>query len=141
MLADGWLYASWVVGASRIRGVDAGWPRVGTKIHHSVGSWPMLIDDVSIAMLYDPPRSLKLKARAWPAGEAEVLIEVRSAPEGCTVTMSEDAVAGPGRLLPGPLRHTVLDWRNREALTRLAFLAEGRAKSAQVRNVTGGSDG
>ncbi len=40
VLADGWLYSGWVVGASRIRAVDEQWPAVGSKIHHSVGSWP-----------------------------------------------------------------------------------------------------
>ena len=31
VLADGWQYATWVVGASRVRAVDAGWPRAGTR--------------------------------------------------------------------------------------------------------------
>ena len=38
MLSDGWSYATWVVGAARIRDVDDGWPTVGTKIHHPSGS-------------------------------------------------------------------------------------------------------
>ncbi len=29
MLSDGWLYASWVVGASRVRDVDPRWPSPG----------------------------------------------------------------------------------------------------------------
>ena len=45
VLADGWLYPSWVVGASRVRGVDGTWPQPGSRIHHSVGVWPLLIDD------------------------------------------------------------------------------------------------
>ena len=45
VLADGWLYPLWVVGASRMREVDDGWPAVGTRLHHSVGAWPLLIDD------------------------------------------------------------------------------------------------
>ena len=40
VLADGWLYGLWVVGASRIRGVDRSWPSPDSRIHHSVGSWP-----------------------------------------------------------------------------------------------------
>ncbi len=40
VLADGWLYALFVVGAARMRDVDEGWPAVGTKLHHSVGSGP-----------------------------------------------------------------------------------------------------
>lgn len=45
MLADGWLYPSWVVGASRMREVDVKWPASRSRIHHSVGVWPALIDD------------------------------------------------------------------------------------------------
>lgn len=40
VLADGWSYPVWVVGASRVRDVDAGWPAVGTRIHHAFGPWP-----------------------------------------------------------------------------------------------------
>jgi uncharacterized protein YndB with AHSA1/START domain len=40
VLGDGWLYAGWVVGASRIREVDPGWPAKGSRIAHSVGSCP-----------------------------------------------------------------------------------------------------
>ena len=47
VLADGWVYAAWVVGASRVRSVDAGWPREGTRIHHSVGAWPLLVHDTT----------------------------------------------------------------------------------------------
>ena len=45
VLADGWLYPLWVVGASRMREVDDHWPAVGARLHHSVGSWPLLLDD------------------------------------------------------------------------------------------------
>jgi uncharacterized protein YndB with AHSA1/START domain len=31
VLSDGWLYAGWVVGASRIREVDPRWPAVGCQ--------------------------------------------------------------------------------------------------------------
>lgn len=126
ILDDGWLYPSWVVGASRMRDVDQQWPHPGSKLHHSVGSWPLLIDDTTSSVEYSPPRLVRLRARAWPGGEAEVLLEVTPSPDGCTVTMTEDAVAGPGMLIPGPLRSVLLTPRNRESLRRLAFLAERR---------------
>ena len=126
VLRDGWLYPTWVVGASRMRGVDPDWPQTSSKLHHSVGSWPLLINDTTSSMEHTPPWRLKLRARAWPTGEAEVLIEITPSAEGCTVTMSEDAVAGPGRLVPRPIRSALLTPRNRESLRRLAFIAEGR---------------
>ena len=127
VLEDGWLYATWVVGASRIRDVDAGWPAVGTKIHHSAGVWPVLINDISVAKEYDPPHNLLLQAKGWPAGEAHVRLTVTPSPGGCRVTIREDATAGPGKLVPPPVRTALLGWRNRESLTRLQLLAEGRA--------------
>jgi len=45
---------------------------------------------------------------------------------GTRVRMSEDATAGPGRLVPLPLRAPGIQWRNTESLRRLAFLAERR---------------
>ena len=47
VLADGWLYPLFVVGASRMRDVDDDWPAVGSRLHHSVGTWPLLIDDTT----------------------------------------------------------------------------------------------
>jgi hypothetical protein len=127
VLADGWLYATWVVGASRIREVDLGWPQVGTRIHHSVGLWPALIDDTTHVLACREGTELVLKARAWPAGEAEVRITLTAARANHTnVSMAEDATGGPGRLVPRPLRKALIGPRNVEALRRLALLAEGR---------------
>ena len=42
VLSDGWLYPLWVVGASRMREVDDAWPALGARLHHSVGTWPLL---------------------------------------------------------------------------------------------------
>ena len=47
VLADGWLFSSWVVGAARGRAVDAGWPKPGARIHHSFGVWPVMVTDVA----------------------------------------------------------------------------------------------
>lgn len=47
VLADGWAYPTWVVGASRVRAVDTSWPAVGACIHHSFGVWPLVVDDTT----------------------------------------------------------------------------------------------
>jgi uncharacterized protein YndB with AHSA1/START domain len=126
VLADGWLYPLFVVGASRMREVDDGWPAAGTRLHHSAGAWPLLVDDETEVLGSEPPRFLRLRARGWPAGEAEVTITVEPHADGCTVVLAEDAVSGPGRLMPAPLRTPMIAWRNTETLRRLAFLAERR---------------
>lgn len=127
VLANGWLYPSWVVGASRMRDVAPSWPSVDAKLHHSFGVWPVLIDDTTSLLEWDPPRHAKLKARGWPAGSAHVVIDVVPDPIGCRVSIAEDAVEGPGLLLPKPIRDAAMLVRNRETLQRLAYLAEGAA--------------
>ena len=75
VLADGWLYPIWVVGASRMREVeDRLARRSGAKLHHSVGIWPALINDNTEVLESQPDHVLQLRARGWPAGEAEVVI-------------------------------------------------------------------
>ncbi len=127
VLADGWQYATWVVGASRVRAVDAGWPAPGTRLHHSVGVWPALLSDSTVSEEAEEPHHLVLTARGWPLGEARVEVEiVPDGPESCTVSIAEDASEGPGRLVPTPLRQLGILPRNREALRRLGLIAEGR---------------
>lgn len=126
VLSDGWLYPSWVVGASRMRDVDKAWPDVGSRLHHSVGVWPMLIDDYTEVLDAEPSRRVRLRARMWPAGEAVVEIELEPRGAETLVTMREDVGKGPARLVPGPLRDAGLRWRNSESLRRLAYLTENR---------------
>ena len=128
VLADGWMYATWVVGTSRVRDVDTHWPAVGAKIHHSFGLWPVVIDDTSEVLSCEPERELTLKARGWPVGEAHVTITL--APAGATdtsVSIREDVVAGPALVIPRPVRQFAIGSRNTEALRRLGYLAAGRA--------------
>ena len=127
VLADGWLYASWVVGASRIRGVEPAWPAEGSRIHHSFGVWPALINDSTSVLEYDPPRRMVLKARGWPLGSARVVLEVEPTPEGCRMVIDEDVLEGPGTLVPKPARSALIHVRNVETLRRLRYLAEGHA--------------
>lgn len=130
VLADGWSYATWVVGASRLRHVEPHWPEVGQRLHHSFGVWPMVIDDSTEVLESVEPEKLTLRARGWPAGEAMVSISITPDPAGCRLRISEDASAGPGLLVPKPLRQLMIAPRNREALKRLAYLAEGRSQPA-----------
>jgi hypothetical protein len=127
VLGDGWVYPSWVVGASRMRKVDDRWPEAGSELHHSFGVWPMLIDDKTVVEEWDPPHRMVMRARGWPIGEARVTIDVKPRDDGCVVRIQEEAVAGPGRVLPQRLLDMPLHWRNDETLHRLAYLAEGLA--------------
>ncbi len=125
ILTDGWSYAAWVVGASRIRDVDPGWPQPGHSIHHSVGAWPMLIDDTTTVQQYEPLRYLELKVRAWPTGEGKVEFVATDRDGNCHLVMREQTSKGPAALIPEAVIDPVLRLRNAETLQRLALLAEG----------------
>ena len=126
VLSDGWLYPRWVVGASRMREVDDGWPARGTRLHHSVGSWPLLIDDVTECMEEVPGSRLVLHAHAWPAGRATVVLRLSPVGVDTEVTIEEQATAGPAAVVPRLVQDPMLAWRNVESLRRLAFLVERR---------------
>ncbi len=126
VLADGWLYPLWVVGATRMREVDDHWPAQGARLHHSAGVWPLVVNDTTEVLEVVPGRRLVLRARGWPGGEAQVVIELSAQGPITLVTIHEDAVSGPGRLVPPPVRHRMLHVRNIETLGRLARLVEGR---------------
>ena len=127
VLSDGWLYSGWVVGASHIRQVEPGWPQVGAQLHHSVGSWPVMISDTTKVLESRPGERLVLQARGWPMGEARVELDLVADGDGCRVTITEFPTHGPGRLLHNPVQDKALDARNRESLSRLADMVEGGA--------------
>lgn len=132
VLADAWVFPTWVVGASRMRGVDGAWPEVGSKLHHSFGLWPLVIDDRTEMIEWDPPRRAVMQPAGWPLGEARVEIDVKPRGSGCVVRLVEFAVRGPGRLVPTPVADALLTVRNRETLTRLAHIAEGREENHEA---------
>lgn len=122
-LSDGWGYSAWVVGAAHIRAVDPAWPGLGSRIHHSIGPWPLVIQDTTAVEEVSPERRLVLRARIWPAGEAVVEFDIAPADGGVDLTMTETVVTGPLRLL-GPLAAAGLHVRNVETLARLAARIE-----------------
>ena len=125
-LADGWSYANWVVGSSRIRAVDAKWPQPGSKIAHSVGLWPVLLDDWTESVGMQEERELRLIARALPFGKAEIILRLHEIPQGCRIEMIEHAANPPWSLMPDRIQHVAVHPRNSESLRRLALLAERR---------------
>src|SRR4051794_8366167 len=126
VLADGWAYSNWVVGTSAIRDVDGEWPAEGSRVHHSVGAWPLTISDTTHVVECVPGRKLRLRARGWPLGEADVQLELFAEDGGTRVVMQEDASDGPGRFVPTPVRQATIFPRNKESLHRLTRIAEHR---------------
>ena len=126
VLCDGWLFPLWVVGAARIRDVDDTWPEIGSRLYHSVGVWPALVNDHTEVLEQQPSRLIRLEARAWPLGQAHVAISLSATGSHTEVVIDEQLTSGPGAVMPDLLIAPVLNWRNVETLRRLAFIAEQR---------------
>lgn len=124
VLSQGWIYAQWVVGNSRTRAVDSNWPEAGASIRHSVGVWPLVINDATVVETCDPPRELVLRAHLGPLGAARITMRLHGTPQGCRVEMIEVPVAGAAGLIPDRLALPAFYPRNRECLLRLAALVE-----------------
>lgn len=127
VLGNGWLYPLWVVGASRMRDVSDDWPAVGSSLHHSFGSWPLLVDDTTTVRVWDPPRRAVLEPHGGPIGVARVTVDVKPRGDMCVVRLQEEPVTGPTKILPDTVFDAITRWRNAETLHRLAYLAEGGA--------------
>lgn len=130
ILADGWLYPLWVVGATHMRMVDAQWPRPGARLHHKVGVWPLALEDTTEVEEVEPRRRLVLIAHGGPAGSARIVIDLKTVDGGTRVRMAERAISGPGRLIPKAVQAVLLRPRNTESLQRLRAIAENRGREA-----------
>jgi uncharacterized protein YndB with AHSA1/START domain len=124
VIADGWTYAQWVVGNSRTRAVDSNWPEPGATIRHSIGVWPLVINDKTVVERCEPPHELVLRAHLGPLGAARITMRLHEIPDGCRVEMIEVPVEGVASLIPDRLALAAIHPRNRECLLRLAALAE-----------------
>ena len=127
VLADGWSYAAWVVGASRVRDVDEAWPAEGSQIHHSVGAWPALINDRSTVVACEPERSVELDVAVLSLGRGRVVLTIEPlGADRCEVEMREHMYEGLLSKVPDAVIDPLLYHRNVESLRRLAAIAEGR---------------
>jgi uncharacterized protein YndB with AHSA1/START domain len=127
VMADGWTYSQWVVGNSRMRAVSPDWPAVGSTIHHSVGVWPLLLDDETEVLESVPQERLVLLAKGRPFGKARITLRLSDVDGGgCRIEMAEVPVGMPMGWVPKRVALTAAIPRNRECTWRLAALAERR---------------
>jgi hypothetical protein len=99
VLANGWTYSGWVVSNSRIRAVDSNRPAPGTRILHSIGTWPAVINDETVVH------------SDLPGGQ-------------CRVAMTEVAASRPLSWVPDSVQLLGVAPRNRECTWRVAMIAE-----------------
>ena len=73
-----------------IRDADAGFPAVGTKLHHTIGVGPLTLNDHTEVLEAEPPRRLKLRAKGRPIGTASVELILEPRGGGTNVCIVED---------------------------------------------------
>jgi uncharacterized protein YndB with AHSA1/START domain len=131
VLANGWTYSGWVVGNSRIRAVDSNWPAPGTRILHSIGTCPAVINDETVVHSCVPGEELVLLAKVRPAATARITLRLNDLPGGqCRVAMTEVAASRPLRWVPDSVQSLGVAPRNRECTWRLAMIAEQHVPDA-----------
>jgi uncharacterized protein YndB with AHSA1/START domain len=117
-ISDPETYPDWLVGAQKMRGVDADFPKAGSKMHHSVGpAGALTVDDESEATRADAPHRLDLTVHVGPF-HADVQLLLLPSPRGTEVRFRErpTGVWAPLALLLRPILHA----RNVESLRRLS---------------------
>ena len=125
-----------------MRAVDPTWPAPGSRIHHSVGLWPFLLDDHTEVADSEPGRSLTLLARAKAFGRARIELRVHPDGAGSVVVMGENLASPPVSWFPQPVIELAALPRNRECVRRLVLLAEGPTMPGPDGNTPGtGSPG
>ena len=128
VIADGWTYSQWVVGNTRMRAVETSWPAPGSKIHHTIGIWPVVLNDETEVESCTPEEELVLLAKTRPFGGARITLRLFDTPNGSRVEMAEVPVGGPLNWVPRRLALAAVYPRNRECTARLVALAERRAQ-------------
>jgi len=151
VLADPYRYPEWVLGASGVRDHDEGFPAVGSRFHHEVGSWPLGVSDHTKVVEVDPPHRIVLKAKARPLGTAMIAIDLEESAGGTELSLEEQPGDRLTSLVAGnPLIDTALRVRNAEGLARLKRLVEGTPEGEPISRrelanqrvlITGGSSG
>lgn len=134
VLSDPASYGEWVVGSQEIRGADPNFPAAGSRFQHRVGFGPVTVADHTEVLEVDPPRHIRLRAKARPFGTAIVDLRLERRGDGTLVTMIEDPDDPVNRLAfkVNPLLHLLVRARNVESLRRLARLSAQPLRSAMV---------
>jgi hypothetical protein len=75
VLADGYAYDDWVVGAKQIRAVDADWPARGSQFHHEIGVGP-----IDISVRFRPAGTAVVDLTMEPIGDARTRVVMKETP-------------------------------------------------------------
>lgn len=125
VLANGWMYAHWVVGTKRVREVDGRFPRPGAGFEPELARGASAARRHTTCISVIPPHRIILHAAAWPSGLAHVSILLRPLDSKHTrISIQEQPLHGLARAFALPGLRALVRWRNFEGLLRLRQLVE-----------------
>lgn len=127
VLADGNLYADWVVGTSDSTPGAGQWPQVGATLTYEVRLGPLRLNNESVVRHKVDGSLLEIEAKAGSLGTARISVELRPWGEQCLVIVDEHPLRGPGGLLHNAGAEALIQVRHRTMLARLARLCEAEA--------------
>lgn len=139
VLDDACAYPRWVVGARRVRSVDAAWPAVGSRFHHALGTKVGELHDTSVVLERHRPYRIVLEVRFRPTGVARVHIQVQPNRAGSTIVLDETPTSGPIARLPRFMTEPLLTVRNALALQRLRHEIERTMERSAPHNGPSGT--
>jgi hypothetical protein len=96
VLSDAGSYARWVRWTRDVRAAEASWPRVGSRLWHHFGRWPLRSAGVTEVVACRRPSRLVLRADVSPHALVYVTITVSACAGGdrCLVRIREDMTRG-----------------------------------------------
>lgn len=123
ILADPSRYADWVVGTSESAAREGRWPEVGSSLAYTVRIGPKRIEGHTVVRRLEHPRYLELEAHTG-VGTARIAFDIRPWGEVTLVIVDEHPLRGPGATLHNAALETLIQFRHRGMLHRLARLVE-----------------
>ena len=123
-LLDAENYPKWVIGAKRLRNVDASWPRRGSRFSPEVGAGPVEMAANTRLVEKQENRLVVLCVQLQPLATAVVRLVLTSKARGrkTRVVMTEEPTAGPVAWFRNPLTTATIAVRNALSLRRLRRL-------------------
>src|SRR3954454_9135400 len=104
-LLDAAAYPKWVVGAKQLGGVDASWPRRGSRFYPKVGAGPVEMADNTRLVEKQENRLVVLCVQLRPLASGIVRLALQSKARGRKphVVMTEEPTSGPLACFKNPL--------------------------------------
>lgn len=114
-------YPNWLVGCRKMRAVDASWPEVGSRFHHTVGLvGPLTVDDHSEVLAIADGVELSLEVRALPFGRGRATFRLADGTEPGTTNVTLDEVPIGTLAALRPALDPLVARRNEASLAALA---------------------